>query len=115
MINPQKIVVISGGAAGIGLACPGTFLAENAPEAICDADPEVVAKFKQRHPGTFTRTADVTCYVSGISMKTWVSAQDIAASAVFLASDAGSKIPAQILSVDGNTETLAPTSYKEAL
>ncbi|MBT4077479.1 MAG: SDR family oxidoreductase, partial [Gammaproteobacteria bacterium] len=46
-------------------------------------------------------------YVTGVSMKTWVSAQDIAASALFLASDAGAKISGQILSVDGNTETLA--------
>ena len=46
-------------------------------------------------------------YVTGVSMKTWVSAQDIASSAVFLASDAGEKISGQVLSIDGNTETLA--------
>lgn len=47
-------------------------------------------------------------YVKGVSMKTWVSAQDIAASVIFLASKAGSKISGQVLSIDGNTETLAP-------
>ena len=47
-------------------------------------------------------------YVSGVSMKTWVTAQDIAASAVFLASDAGARISGQILAIDGHTETLAP-------
>jgi enoyl-[acyl-carrier-protein] reductase (NADH) len=40
-------------------------------------------------------------------MKAWVSAQDIAAFAVFLASDAGAKILGQVLFTDGGTETLA--------
>lgn len=45
-------------------------------------------------------------YVTGVSMKTWVTAQDIAQTALFLSSNAGSKISGQILAVDGNTETL---------
>lgn len=52
--------------------------------------------------------ADVRAsYVSGVSMRTWVEAQDIANAIHFLASDAGSKISGQILSIDGHTETLA--------
>lgn len=47
-------------------------------------------------------------YVTGVSMKTWVTAQDVANSIRFLASDAGNKISGQILSIDGHTETLAP-------
>ncbi len=47
-------------------------------------------------------------YVTGVSMKTWVKAQDIANTIHFLASVEGSKISGQILSVDGHTETLAP-------
>lgn len=47
-------------------------------------------------------------YVKGVSMKTWVTAQDIANTVFFLASDEGSKISGQVLSVDGHTETLAP-------
>ncbi|WP_170327700.1 SDR family oxidoreductase [Ruegeria arenilitoris] len=47
-------------------------------------------------------------YVTGVSMKTWVKAQDIANSIHFLASKAGNKISGQVLSVDGHTETLAP-------
>ena len=47
-------------------------------------------------------------YVKGVSMKTWVTAQDIANSIHFLASDAGSRISGQVLSIDGHTETLAP-------
>lgn len=47
-------------------------------------------------------------YVKGVSMKTWVTAQDIANTISFLASPAGEKISGQILAIDGHTETLAP-------
>ena len=47
-------------------------------------------------------------YVKGVSMKTWVTAQDVANTIRFLASPSGSKISGQILAVDGHTETLAP-------
>lgn len=47
-------------------------------------------------------------YVKGVSMKTWVTAQDIANTVSFLASSSGAKISGQILAVDGHTETLAP-------
>jgi NAD(P)-dependent dehydrogenase (short-subunit alcohol dehydrogenase family) len=45
-------------------------------------------------------------YVQGVSMKTWVSAEDIAATATFLASPAARRISGQVIAVDGNTETL---------
>ncbi len=47
-------------------------------------------------------------YVKGVSMKTWVKAQDIANMALFLSSDGGNKISGQSLSIDGHTETLNP-------
>ena len=47
-------------------------------------------------------------YVKGVSMKTWVTAQDVTNTIRFLASPSGSKISGQILAVDGHTETLAP-------
>ncbi|MGB0866021.1 MAG: SDR family oxidoreductase [Granulosicoccaceae bacterium] len=47
-------------------------------------------------------------YVRGVSLKTWVNAQDIANMASFLASPAGNKISGQVLAVDGHTETLNP-------
>ncbi len=47
-------------------------------------------------------------YVRGVSMKSWVSADDIADMALFLASPAASKISGQVIAVDGHTETLTP-------
>lgn len=47
-------------------------------------------------------------YVDGVSMRTWVTAEDVTNMISFLASDAGQKISGQILAIDGHTETLAP-------
>ncbi len=44
-------------------------------------------------------------YVKGVSMKTWVTAQDVANMALFLASDMGAKVSGQAMAVDGHTET----------
>ena len=46
-------------------------------------------------------------YLRMNSMRTFVSARDVAETAVFLASDAASKLSGQVISVDGHTETLA--------
>lgn len=45
-------------------------------------------------------------YVKGVSMKTWVSAQDVANTALFLASDLGNKVSGQAMAIDGHTETI---------
>lgn len=47
-------------------------------------------------------------YVKGVSLRSWVSADDLADMALFLASPAASKISGQILAVDGHTESLIP-------
>ena len=47
-------------------------------------------------------------YVKGVSLRTWVKAEDIAAMIQFLASPAGNKISGQSLAVDGHTETITP-------
>jgi NAD(P)-dependent dehydrogenase (short-subunit alcohol dehydrogenase family) len=45
-------------------------------------------------------------YVEGVSMKTWIDAKDVADMAVFLASNKAAKVSGQVISIDGNTETL---------
>lgn len=45
-------------------------------------------------------------YVEGTSLKTWVTADDVADMALFLASASGSRISGQALAIDGHTETL---------
>ena len=47
-------------------------------------------------------------YVRGVSLRTWVTAEDIANLVHYLASPAGAKISGQTLCIDGHTETLAP-------
>ena len=47
-------------------------------------------------------------YVKGVSMKSWVTADEVAAAALWLASDAAAKVSGLALPVDGHTETLAP-------
>ncbi|WPZ36599.1 SDR family oxidoreductase [Thalassobaculum sp. OXR-137] len=46
-------------------------------------------------------------YVAGVSLRSWVSADDVAEAALFLASPAGAKISGQSFSVDGHTHSLA--------
>lgn len=46
-------------------------------------------------------------YVEGVSLRSWVSADDVAEAALFLASPAGAKISGQAFSVDGHTHSLA--------
>ena len=49
-----------------------------------------------------------TGYASGTSMRTFVTAQDIAAMALFLGSDAAARVSGQIIAVDGHTENPDP-------
>ncbi|WP_120500513.1 SDR family oxidoreductase [Roseovarius sp. EL26] len=45
-------------------------------------------------------------YVKGVSLRSWVSVDDLADMALFLASPAASKISGQVMTVDGHTESL---------
>ena len=55
-----------------------------------------------------TRDAISAGYAAGTSLRTFVTAQDVAAMAVFLASDAAVRISGQIIAVDGHTENPDP-------
>ena len=44
-------------------------------------------------------------YADGTSLRTWVTADDIADAAVWLASDGASKVSGQAITIDGHTET----------
>jgi NAD(P)-dependent dehydrogenase (short-subunit alcohol dehydrogenase family) len=55
-----------------------------------------------------TREALCAGWASGTSMRTWVTAGDVAAMAVFLASPAAGRVSGQVISVDGHTETPDP-------
>lgn len=45
-------------------------------------------------------------YVKGVSMKTWISAEEIAEMAAYLASPLGARISGQAIAIDGGTESL---------
>ena len=55
-----------------------------------------------------TREAVYDGYASGTSMRSWVTADDVAAMAVFLGSDAARLISGQVIAVDGHTENPDP-------
>lgn len=49
-------------------------------------------------------------YVQGTSMATFVSPEEVAGLVLYLAGPSGRHISGQVISVDGNTETLYPRS-----
>lgn len=55
-----------------------------------------------------TRDAIFSAYAGGTSMRCFVSAPDVAAMAVFLASEGARRVSGQVISVDGHTENPDP-------
>jgi NAD(P)-dependent dehydrogenase (short-subunit alcohol dehydrogenase family) len=47
-------------------------------------------------------------YVKGVSLRAWVTAEDVADTVLWLASSQARRISGQILAIDGHTETLTP-------
>ena len=47
-------------------------------------------------------------YVKGVSMRSWVTAEDVADTVLWLASSHAKRISGQIMAIDGHTETLVP-------
>ena len=56
----EKRVVITAGAAGIGLVIAKNYLAEGAKVAICDIDPNAIQTFKKKDPDSLAMCANVT-------------------------------------------------------
>ncbi|MBV7393152.1 SDR family oxidoreductase [Mameliella sediminis] len=56
----MKRVVITAGAAGLGLAMAQGFLARGDRVAICDVDAEAVGRFRHAHPEAIAEVVDVT-------------------------------------------------------
>ena len=99
IVGLTKTLAMELGDAGVRVntICPGSVTGDRMERVLAN---EAKAR------GTSTEVVRQS-YVKGVSMKTWVSAEDVAASALFLASDGARKISGQILAVDGSTETLA--------
>ncbi|WP_323768942.1 SDR family oxidoreductase [Antarctobacter sp.] len=47
-------------------------------------------------------------YVKGVSLRSWVTAEEVADTVLWLASSGARKISGQIIAIDGHTETLVP-------
>lgn len=78
--------------------CPG---AVEGPRMDGVLDREAAAK-------GMTRDAVYQGYATGTSMRTFVTAQDIADMAVFLGTDAAKRVSGQVIAVDGHTENPDP-------
>lgn len=81
----------------VNAICPGSVEGER-------IDRVIAAEAKAR--GT-SEAAVRESYVRGVSLKTFVTAEEIADMVLFVCSDLGAKVSGQALAVDGNTETLA--------
>lgn len=57
---------------------------------------------------SMTRNQVYRGYAAGTSMQRFVEARDVAAMAVFLASDAARLVSGQVIAVDGHTENPDP-------
>jgi len=98
IIGLTKTLAIELGGSGIRVnaLCPGSVNGKR-------MDQVVTNEAKARN---VTEQEVRRSYVKGVSMKTWVDASDIANMAVFLSSSKANKVSGQVISIDGNTETL---------
>ena len=59
-IEPEQVVMISAGAAGIGSVIAETFLAHGCHVHICDIDADAISEFLQRNPSASATRADIS-------------------------------------------------------
>ncbi|MEM9146790.1 MAG: SDR family oxidoreductase [Pseudomonadota bacterium] len=100
VIGLMKTLAMELGPFGIraNAICPGAVEGDRMEGVLAR---EAVAK------GT-TRDALYAGYASGSSMRTWVTAEDVAAVAVFLASPSARHVSGQAIAIDGHTENPDP-------
>jgi NAD(P)-dependent dehydrogenase (short-subunit alcohol dehydrogenase family) len=58
--DDRRVVLVTGGAAGIGRAIADRFAAGGCRVHVCDADPEAVRRFRDEVPGASASVADVS-------------------------------------------------------
>jgi len=99
MIGMMKSLAIELGPAGIRVnaLCPGMVSGERA---------ERIVKQEAQVSGISEEQARQV-YSEGVSLRTWVDPEEIAAMAAYLDSPMGRKISGQAIAVDGHTETLS--------
>lgn len=78
-----------------------------APGAVEGARMERVVQMEAKASGLSEEEVRAI-YVKGTSLRTWVTADDLADMALFLASPAAGKVSGQVLAVDGHTESMVP-------
>lgn len=98
IIGLTKTLAMELGPSGITVnaICPGAVDGDRMERVVA-----MEAEARGVSPGEVRRL-----YAEGTSMRTWVTADDIADSAVFLASSAARKVSGQVLAVDGHTERM---------
>jgi NAD(P)-dependent dehydrogenase (short-subunit alcohol dehydrogenase family) len=99
VIGLTKTLAMELGAFGIRVnaVCPGSVSGERIERVI-----EATAASRGVEPETVRDS-----YLRHTSMRTFVDAEDVAATVLFLCSDAGARISGQALAVDGHTEGLS--------
>jgi NAD(P)-dependent dehydrogenase (short-subunit alcohol dehydrogenase family) len=78
-----------------------------APGAVEGARMERVVQMEAKAAG-LSEDEVRAIYVKGNSLRTWVTADDLADTALFLASAAANRITGQVLAIDGHTESMVP-------
>lgn len=98
VIGLTKSAAMEAGPSGVRInaICPGSVEGER-------MDRVITAEAKQKN---LSEQEIRNTYTKSNSLKTWINADDIADTALFLCSSAGSKITGQAIPVDGYTENL---------
>ena len=117
-----KRALITAGASGIGRAIAEAFAAAGAKVHVCDIDEAALQRLPEQLPGVTTTACDVSdrgavrrmmdeavlrVNLTGTFIVTQlaIAPADIAALAVFLASDAGRSISGQAIPIDGDSQS----------